>query len=285
MVLKIITSIYELNYEEKRGGGVYKSFPLLTQTIRNLIFNDYEYVIYTNNYTYTKYNLNEVFNFPNVGIKFCELNSEYYLNNVNTIRKERFDSGEIYERIYSVKNYVEVITNKIKFLLNENENGKNLVWIDSGLFGTSCSDTWRDYINEIAHSKLLLNKINEKISEYNFICLRGESIVINYELKNKLNNLFNTDFKLISGGIFGGNYETIKIVLSDYLEIFESTYKNLDILISEQEILSILTHKNSNYIKFFNFLDWNDFQRAILDLMGLLDINQYNLEKTYNVKI
>ena len=47
MVLKIITSIYDLNHEEGRGGMRYKSFPLLTQTIRNILFDEFEYVIYT----------------------------------------------------------------------------------------------------------------------------------------------------------------------------------------------------------------------------------------------
>ena len=35
MVLKIITSIYDLRYEDGRGGMRYKSFPLLAQTIQN----------------------------------------------------------------------------------------------------------------------------------------------------------------------------------------------------------------------------------------------------------
>ena len=48
MVLKIVTSVYELNYEDSRGGMVYKSYPLLTQTLRNIIFEGFEYVIYTN---------------------------------------------------------------------------------------------------------------------------------------------------------------------------------------------------------------------------------------------
>ena len=43
MVLKIITSIYDLRYEDGRGGMRYKSFPLLAQTIQNIIFDEYEY--------------------------------------------------------------------------------------------------------------------------------------------------------------------------------------------------------------------------------------------------
>ena len=81
MVLKIVTSIYELNYENLRGGGVYKGFQLLTETIRALIFDEYNYVIYTDKYTYDKHNLSEVFKHPNITIKFQELNSEFLAGN------------------------------------------------------------------------------------------------------------------------------------------------------------------------------------------------------------
>jgi hypothetical protein len=281
MVLKIVTSVYELNYEDSRGGMVYKSYPLLTQTLRNIIFDGFEYVIYTNQYTYDKYYLGQEFNHPNITIKIKELDSQNYVDNINPIRITKFNEGEIYDRIYCVKNYVEVIFNKLQFLLDECEEGKNLVWIDSGLFGTSCHDRWRDYINVFAHSELFLNKINQKISENGFICLRGESIQVNYELKGVLVNMFDTDFKLVPGGLFGGTNESIKRVLSDYLSIFEKYYTSTNKLISEQEVLSILTHKND--VKFFNFGDWLDLQKGILELMDLLDNEKYKIDEKYDV--
>jgi hypothetical protein len=149
------------------------------------------------------------------------------------------------------------------------------VWIDSGLFGTSCHDRWRDYINVFAHSELFLNKINQKILDNGFICLRGESIQVNYELKDVLVGMFNTDFKLVPGGLFGGDSESIKKVLSNYLLIFEKYYTETNKLISEQEVLSILTHTND--VKFFNFGDWLDLQKGILDLMDLLDNDKYKM--------
>jgi len=281
MVLKIITSVYELNYEDTRGGSVYKSYPLLTQTLRNIIFEGFEYVIYTNQYTYDKYGLGTQFNQPNVTIKFHELDSNEYINNVNPIRNLNFSNGDIYDRIYSVKNYVEVIFNKLQFLLNECEDNKNVVWIDSGLFGTSCHDSWRDYINVFAHSKLFLDKINEKITEHGFICLRGESIQINYELKDVLVNMFNTDFNLVVGGLFGGTTEEVKKVLSNYSSVFEEYYQSTNKLISEQEVLSILTHTNN--VKFFNFGDWLDLQKSILEIMDLLNIEKYKIDEKYEV--
>ncbi len=281
MVLKVVTSVYELNYGDERGG--YKSYPLLTQTLRNIIFDNYEYVIYTNKHTYEKHRIWEYFDYPNVKIKFHELNSEYYLNNINPIRINKFLGGEIFDRIYCVENYIEVILNKLKFLLDECEENKNVVWIDSGLFGTSCHDRWRDYINKIAHSELFLKKINQKINQNKFICLRGEGIIINYELMGVLHNIFNTDFKLISGGLFGGDFKKVKEVLSNYLEIFEQYYKTTNSLISEQEVLSILTHRND--VKFFNFGDWIDFQRGILQLMDLYEPEKYKIDQIYEVKI
>ena len=71
--MKIVTAIYELVYEGSRGGGVYKLFPLLTETMRNIIFEDFEYVIYTNKETYQKYNLNNYFNKPNIEIKYSKI--------------------------------------------------------------------------------------------------------------------------------------------------------------------------------------------------------------------
>ena len=279
MVLKIITSIYDLRYEDGRGGMRYKSFPLLAQTIQNIIFDEYEYVIYTDKHTYDTFSLGDVFNQQNVVIKIEELDSEYYLNTINPIRETKFNEGEIYDRIYCVKNYIEVILNKIKFLLSESEENKNVVWLDAGLFGTSCHDGWRDYMNVLAHSKLFLDKINEKIDEYGFISLRGESIQINYELRDRMNAIYNTDFKLIPGALFGGNKENIQKVLSDYLNIFDLYLKTYSGLISEQEVLAILTHRNNT--KFFNFGDWNDFQRGILEIMDKLDTENYILEKCY----
>jgi hypothetical protein len=281
MVLKIVTSVYELNYEDSRGGMIYKSYPLLTQTLRNIIFDGFEYVIYTDKFTYDKYGLGNQFNQPNVTIKFQELNSDYYQKNIEPIRSLNFSNGEIYDRIYCVKNYIEVIFNKLQFLLDECEENKNVVWIDSGLFGTSCHDRWRDYINVFAHTKLFLDKINEKISENKFICLRGESIQVNYELKDVLVNMFGTDFKLVPGGLFGGTNDKVKEVLSNYSSILEKYYQATNKLISEQEVLSILTH--SNDVKFFNFGDWLDLQRSVLDLMDLLDMDKYKTDEKYEL--
>jgi hypothetical protein len=276
--MKIVTAIYELVYEGSRGGGVYKSFPLLTETMRNIIFEDFEYVIYTNKDTYQKYNLNNYFNKPNIEIKFVELNSEYYLNKIEPIRQKVFNSQEIYDRIYTVKNYLEVILNKLQFMLNETNDNENVIWIDSGLFGTSCHDRWRDYMVKIAHTKTFLIKLNECVDKYNFICIRGNQININYELKQDILELFDVDLKIIPCGIFGGKSEYIKQIIGNYKEVFNTFLECKNKLISEQEVLSVLTSKTNT--KFFEINDWLDFQRGILEIMDLLT-DKYKTDSCY----
>jgi len=270
---KIVSSIYELDFEESRCGGIYKSYPLTSLTIRDIIFDGFEYVIYTDKNTYEKYGMYNDFNQPNVTIKFQELNQKLYKKILNPIRKKRFEQGDIWERYYAIHNYVEVIFNKFKHVLDEAQDGYNTFWIDAGLFGTSCNDGWRDYMVEIAHTPNFLNKINEKINEYGFICTRGKDIQINIDLKTKLTNFFDVDFSIIPGCLFGGNKEMILQVLGNYETCLRDFCKVHQELISEQEILSILTHKND--VKFYDFGDWLDLQRAFLNIMDVFDEAKY----------
>jgi len=269
--MKIVTSIYELKYVNERSGQTYKSLPLLTKTINNIIFDEFEYVIYTDEKTYSKYNLGEIYNRPNIKIKKEELNSEFYTKSIDPIRKNMLLNNELYDRIYTVHNYMEVIFNKLKFLINESEPNKNVVWIDSGLFGTSCHDNWRDYMCNICHTPVFLEKINEKINSNGFICLKGNEIQINYMLKERIKILFGKEIKIVPGGIFGGNYEMINKILKDYKNVLDLFTQNYNDIISEQEVLSILTSNHS--VKFFEFDDWLDLQKGILEIMDLININ------------
>ena len=276
--MKIVTSVYELNYEESRSGDIYKHFSLLTHTIRDIIFDEYEYVIYTDKKTYDKHHMSKVFNKPNIKIKFLELKSDFYVKTLNPIRTRIFNSQEIYDRLYTVKNYVEVILNKLKILELESEEDKNTVWIDSGLFGTSCHDGWRDYMVKISHTKNFLDKINEKINYYGFICLKGNGIHLNGIVKNNFRNLFNKNVQVIPGGLFGGNHDNIKNIFKNHHQVIESYIKTFNDIISEQEILHILTSDKN--VKYYEFEDWLDFQKGILEIMDLLT-NNYTRDKCY----
>ena len=115
MVLRtIVTSAYELNYEQERSGAVYKSFSLLTETLDALIHDDFNYIIYTDRKTSDKHNLEQKYNRPNIKLVYKELNSEFYTNVINPVREKKFQAGEKFDRIYAVKNYEEVIINKLE---------------------------------------------------------------------------------------------------------------------------------------------------------------------------
>lgn len=272
---KVVTAVYDLNYISERGDGLYKGLFLLTKTISNIIFPDYEYVIYTDKKTFDTHNLSEYFNQKNVTIKIQELNSEFYLGVVNPLRLEKVAQGNIWDRIHCVNNYVEVMYNKFEFLLRESEsfNG-NLIWIDAGLFGTSCGVAWRDYMAEIAHSQFFLQKIFEKINSYGLISLKGEQVGMNYTDREKINNLFNVDCFIVPGGLFGGTSDLVNDCFSSYKEIIEKMVEN-GFYTSDQEILSILLSKQP-IKKFYEHDDWDDLQRGILKIMDLYDESVYN---------
>ena len=271
--IKIVTSIYELSHEDQKGGMVYKSFPLTSLTIRDLIFDEFKYVIYTDKYADEKYEISKMFNKPNVEVKIQELNQDLYSNVLNPIRLKRYSEGDIWERFYSVKNYVEVIYNKFKHLIDECGDDHNTVWIDAGLFGTSCSDGWRDYMVEIAHTPEFINKINDKINQHDFICLRGNDIAINIDIKARLVEQFKTDFRIVPGAMFGGKKKNILETFKGYEELLIGYVEKYQELISEQELLSVMTHKNN--VKFYDFDDWLDLQKGLLNIMDVFDETKY----------
>jgi hypothetical protein len=278
----VVTSIYELTYVDERGKMVYKSFPLLSETIRSIIFEEYNYVIYTNKYTFEKHELSKIFLQPNVTIKFKELGSPAFKDIVTPIRKIANARGEIWDRIYSVEDYAEVILNKLGMLLEESatEEEGSVVWIDAGLFGTSCHDGWRDYMKDnLVYRKEFLDKIFEKIDEFKFITLKGSGIHINYEIEERINKISGSSLKLIPGGLFGGTKSKILNVFKDYLKIYLDYVQTYNHLITDQEILAILTANKD--VKFYEFQDWTDFQRGILQILDKYDESKYQTEKCY----
>jgi len=283
---KIVSSVYKLSYINQRGSGVYKGIDLLTQTIRNIIFDEYEYVIYTDKSSFDYFNLSNIFPQENVTIKIRELNSEYYLNYLNPIKNRRVGEGEIWDRIHSVENYIEVIYNKIEFLLEECKNfDGNVIWIDAGLFGTSCSNAWRDYMNLICHTKNFVDSIFHKITNFGFFALKGNHILMNYSIKEKLNSLTNQESYIVPGALFGGSSEIILQNFSNYKKTVEQIINYCGEYTSEQELLYVLLHDKN--CKFFEFNDWDDFQKAILKIMDLYEPEKYltNSMENYGIVV
>lgn len=278
---KIISSIYELNYIKERTGGVYKNFPRLVATIKNIIFPEYTYVIYTDEHTYKKHYLKDVFNYPNVTFKFKELNTNRLNDLINDVIKKELSGGINYDRVYCVNNYMEVILNKLEFLITESDDCENIFWIDAGLIGTSCHDGWRDYMVKIVNSKNFLDKITEKINEHGFIHLKGNSIQMNYELCAKFTEMFNCELKVVPGCLFGGKSNIVKEVLNGYDVLFEDFVKKYNQLISEQDVLTALTNHKKELCYPFEFNDWLDLQKGLLKIADLYDEDKYITEKCY----
>jgi len=280
---KIVTSVYDLKYVTERGNGMYKGFDLLIKTIRNIIFDGYEYVIYTDQATMTKYNLASVFPQSNVTIKINELNGSFYTEVISPLKEKKVSEGHIWDRIHCVNNYVEVMYNKFDYLLRESENfDGNVMWIDAGLFGTSCGQAWRNYIGEIAHTKLFVDKIFEKISSHGFISLKGNSIVMNYEEREKISKLFDISCFIVPGGLFGGKSILVKEYFSDYQNTIRKMV-DMGFYTSDQEVLCVSLSKRDQMM-FFEHNDWDDLQRGILKIMDLYDETKYNTNERYDVQ-
>jgi hypothetical protein len=278
---KIVSSIYELNYVTERNSERYKNFPLLVATIKNIIFPEYQYVIYTDKNSYEKFNLQSEFNHSNVEFRFKELNTSESCELIDRIRTQELSGGMNYDRIYCVNNYLEVVLNKLKFLIDESHDCENIFWVDAGLIGTSCHDGWRDYMASLINSKNFLDKVTEKIKQYGFIHLKGNSILMNYELSAKFNELFGVELKVVPGCLFGGTSENVRHLLDNYLDIFTSYLEKHNQLISEQEVLTVIAGQNTDKCHAFEFGDWLDLQKAFLEILDIYDESKYVREKRY----
>jgi hypothetical protein len=276
---KIVSSIYELNYVKERNGERYKNFPLLVATLKNIIFHEYNYVIYTDQNSYEKFNLQYEFNQPNVEFKFKELNTSESCELIDKIRHDELSGGMNYDRIYCVNNYLEVVINKLKFLIDESVDCENIFWIDAGLIGTSCHDGWRDYMAPLINSKNFLEKILEKIQKHGFIHLKGNSIVMNYEMVARFQELYGVELKVVPGCLFGGKSKKVRHLLDGYLDIFTSYLIKYNQLISEQEVLTAITGQNKEECYAFEFGDWLDLQKGFLNILDIYDESKYTRER------
>ena len=156
-----------------------------------------------------------------------------------------------------------------------------MFWIDAGLIGTSCHDGWRDYMAPLINSKNFLDKVTEKIEQYGFIHLKGNSIVMNYEMKDRFRDLFGVELNVVPGCLFGGKSENVRHLLDGYLDIFTSYLTKYNQLISEQEVLTAITGQNKDKCYSFEFGDWLDLQKAFLNILDIYDESRYVREKCY----
>jgi hypothetical protein len=85
---------------------------------------------------------------------------------------------------------------------------------------------------------------------------------------------------IVPGCLFGGKKDEIQNVLQDYKLTLLNHMNTYQELISEQEILSILTDKKE--VKYYEFNDWDDLQKAFLKIMDVYDETIYNKDECYN---
>ena len=133
----------------------------------------------------------------------------------------------------------------------------------------------------LINSKNFLDKVTEKIKQYGFIHLKGNSILMNYELSAKFNELFGVELKVVPGCLFGGTSENVRHLLDNYLDIFTSYLEKHNQLISEQEVLTVITGQNTDKCQAFEVGDWLDLQKAFLEILDIYDESKYVREKRY----
>jgi beta-galactosidase beta subunit len=111
--------------------------------------------------------------------------------------------------------------------------------------------------------------------------LRGNGVIINYEVQDRINKMAGGSVKIIPGGLFGGTKSKVKELLSNHSEVFNQYIDDFKLLISEQETLSVLTYNKD--VKFFDFNDWTDLQKGFLEIMDLYDESKYQTDKCYEI--
>jgi len=284
--MKIITGIFKCNYIDERTGSIYKNDALLSITIRNIIFPDYNYIIYTDRQTIESgyYDFSH-YKKDNVTIKEINLDDYALSGAYEELRKKYLTSDDIgYERTITVNNYAKVMHNKKNFLINSIDNlDEDYVWIDSGLFGTSCSDAWRDRMEEICHTKNFLDKLQSKIKNHQMFFLTGSKDLINYRTHQLLTQYYQGNYTpecSVSGGLFGGKGRYIKEFFDSYDDILSFFIKN-NFPVCDQDVFVGILSKYKDRITRYNFAEWNDYQKPILEILDVYNPMAYSNNKVY----
>jgi hypothetical protein len=86
---------------------------------------------------------------------------------------------------------------------------------------------------------------------------------------------------VVPGCLFGGKSEKVRHILDGYLNIFTSYLERYNQLISEQEVLTVLTDNKKDECYSFEFGDWLDLQKSFLDILDIYDESKYVRERCY----
>ena len=75
--------------------------------------------------------------------------------------------------------------------------------------------------NLVYGKKSFLDKIFEKVELNEFFTLRGNGIIINYEVQDRINKMVGGPIKIIPGGLFGGKkelWDTLVPMFENYVD-------------------------------------------------------------------
>jgi hypothetical protein len=178
-------------------------------------------------------------------------NSEFY-NKIQVIRTRPSwieQVGWLGESTQAkLENYNPLVMSKV-FLLHDAKifdkfNSEYMFWIDGGLTNTV-------HAGYFTHDKVL-DKLSKYISKFSFISFPYDAETeihgFNY---NKLNELAGDKVtKVARGGFFGGPKESIGDINGIYYGLLKSTLDD-GYMGTEESIFSIMTHKHSDLINYF----------------------------------
>ena len=184
--------------------------------------------------------------------------------------------------VHNYVNYISVSNSdntKISYLTTERieslvNNGEDL-WGSSKRFhvkpGTFVSKVFKNVsLPEVQNFSILFRNIQNKVNTH-FDVLKGRDISHYYYYENYLSE----------SGSLGAScmkYEQCK----DYLDLYTKYIQTHNQLISEQELLCVLV--NNKDVKFFEFHDWDDLQKAFLKIMDDYREEEYLKDKCYAPK-
>lgn len=285
--MKIISALYVSHYCTERGGSFYKSDWLLSRTLKEIIFPEYEYIIYTDKESreFPHYDFS-FYNKPNIQLIDYDINNSNLLEKFETLRQKHISTGDIFgDRIVCIDRYAHIVHNKKNFILNSIVDDEEFyVWIDAGLFGTSCANEWRDKMVELCHTKNFVEKVIEKAQQHEAFFITGPKEMISYEITQEYAKLFPGDFEgfSVSGAMFGGKGKVLKEILADY-EYYFSHYLDQERLISEQDVFIGIIEKHKDKVYRYKYDHWGDLQKVFLKMLDVYDEEKYQSDKLYEI--
>ena len=250
--ITLVTGIWDIGRSELEEGWA-RPYQHYLDKFSQLLEIDENMIIFGDNslkdFVFSKRNES---NTQFIGRKLDWFRDNEFFDNIQKIRTNK----DWYERAGWLKdstqakleNYNPLVMSKV-FLLNDAKimdmfNSEYMFWIDGGLTNTV-------HPGYFTHDKVL-DKLSKYIHKFSFICFPYEpnNEIHGFEI-NKLNELAGADVKKVArGGFFGGPKHTISQINSLYYDLLRSTLE-MGYMGTEESIFSIMCHKFSNQINYF----------------------------------